>query len=152
MKALSNLPLTGELNDLDDVNISSLGNRQQLIYNSTSQKWENDSYVYTITTMATSPNGTVTTEEILIVGSETFAPFGSCRAERTNVTLSASADTTVIMEIAGLTTNSIVDVYTTVDGLSCEKSITTGGILTLVFPQQETETTINIKVIFEGIM
>lgn len=147
MKALSNLPLTGELNDLDDVDISSLGNRQQLIYNSTSQKWENADYVYIINSMATSPNGTVTTEQILNVGSNTFAPFGSYRAEKTNVTLSASADTTVTMEIAGLTTNSTVDVYTTLDGLTCTKTVSS-GTLTLVFPQQETETTINIKVIF----
>lgn len=147
MKAISNLPLTGELNDLDDVDVSSLENKQTLVYNSTSQKWENDSYVYITTLMSTSPNGTVTTQEILNVGSDTFTPFGSYRAEKTNVTLSASADTTVTMEIDGLTTNSTVDVYTTLDGLTCTKTVS-GGILTLVFPQQETETTINIKVIF----
>lgn len=122
---------------------SSGGTDVSLVTTGEKYTWNNKSTV-SVAYSGTASSSAVRKQIITVNGTE-YTVDGSVYMEQT-LTFSASASTTVTFSNSLITTNSVIDVYTSVEGLNYTSKTISSGSCSIVYPAQSSQTSITVRI------
>ena len=134
------------LNDVD-IDDTTLADGQALVYNGTSEKWENGQGGGG-TTVVANPSGTATADLVkLQVGNNIYGIPSGSGGSWTDVTGTLTAgNTSITLSDASIETTSTIDFYTNEFGVNPTDVSVSAGSVTLTFEAQSTDLGVKIRV------